>query len=303
MVSPAINPELQRVARFLPRSPISARSIRVLRLLQTATSKLQDRGGEVVQNGPWSVRIHRPTAAAASAPAILWIHGGGYVLGSAAQDDPLCKKYAEETGAIVASVEYRLAPEHPFPTPLEDCYAALLWLATQPGVDPDRIAIAGASAGGGLAAALALLARDRGEVKPVLQVLAYPMIDDRTAQRAGIDESGFRLWSNAANAFGWRSYTGHEPGSAQITGLAAPSRHEDLSGLAPAWLGVGTQDLFHDENLEYAGRLAAAGIACELHVTDGGYHAFDVVVPKAPVSRAFRDSQIAALKAAFAQAC
>lgn len=264
-------------------------------------TRVSARGGEMVHNGPWSVRIHRPVAPAASAPAVLWIHGGGYVIGSAAQDDPICKKYAEQTGAVVASVEYRLAPEHPFPTPLEDCYSALLWLAEQPGIDPDRIAIAGASAGGGLAAALALLARDRGEIKPVLQILAYPMIDDRTALRTGIDESGFRLWSNAANAFGWRSYTGYEPGSAQVSGLAAPSRHEDLSGLAPVWLGVGTQDLFHDEDLAYAERLMTAGIPCELHVTDGGYHAFDLAVPKAPVSRAFRDSQIAALKSAFAR--
>jgi acetyl esterase/lipase len=233
-------------------------------------------------------------------PGLLWIHGGGYVIGFAAQDDDLCKHYAEATGCVVASVEYRLAPEHPYPTPLEDCYTGLAWLAAQPFVDPDRIAIGGASAGGGLAAGLALLARDRDEIKPVLQLLAYPMIDDRTATRVGVDESGFRLWSNGSNAFGWRSYTGREPGSDQIDGLAAPSRNDNLSGLAPTWLGVGTQDLFHDEDLAYADRLKTAGVPCELHVSDGGYHAFDIVVPKASVSRKFRDSQIEALTNAFA---
>jgi acetyl esterase/lipase len=262
MVSPAINPELQRMARFLPRGPVNRRSIKVIRAIQNLTANRVSGSVERVQLGPISVRVHRPSTSGAAAgspgPALLWIHGGGYVIGTAAQDDPLCKKYAEAAGCVVAAVDYRLAPEHPYPTPLEDCYAALTWLAAQPFVDPARIAIGGASAGGGLAAALALLVRDRGEFHPVLQLLAYPMIDDRTVLRTGIDESGFRLWTNAANRFGWQSYTGREPGSDQIDGIAAPSRNENLTGLAPAWLGVGTQDLFHDEDLAYTDRLKAA---------------------------------------------
>ena len=126
------------------------------------------------------MRLHRPDGVSRPGPALLWIHGGGYVIGTAQQDDELCRRFARELGVTVAAVDYRLAPEHPYPAPLEDCYAALTWLAALPAVDPARVAIGGASAGGGLAAALALLARDRGEVTPTLQLLAYPMLDDRS---------------------------------------------------------------------------------------------------------------------------
>ena len=127
---------------------------------------------------------------------MLWIHGGGYVIGSAAQDDAVCRHLAHELGRLVAAVDYRLAPEHPFPVPLHDCHDALVWLANRGDVDADRVAIGGASAGGGLAAALALLARDRAEVRPAFQLLSYPMLDDRTALRTDIDERHFRLWNN-----------------------------------------------------------------------------------------------------------
>src|SRR5205807_9289399 len=125
------------------------------------------------------VRLHRPAAAGQPGPALLWIHGGGYVIGNAKQDDRMCRRFAREVGVTVAAVDYRLAPEHPYPAPLEDCYAALTWLAGLPAVDPSRVAIGGASAGGGVAAALALLARDRGEVTPSAPLLAYPMADGR----------------------------------------------------------------------------------------------------------------------------
>ena len=199
-------------------------------------------------------------------PALLWVHGGGYVLGTAAQDDSVCGHFAQSLGIVVAAVEYRLAPEHPFPVPLHDCYDALTWLARQPQVDPSRIAVGGASAGGGLAAALALLAHERGEVQLAFQLLAYPMLDDRTAARTDIAESNFRLWNNTSNRFGWQSYTGYPPGSVEVSGLAAPSRYDDLSGLPPAWIGVGTLDLFHDEDLAYESRLREAGVECELEI-------------------------------------
>ncbi|EUA43134.1 alpha/beta hydrolase fold family protein [Mycobacterium xenopi 3993] len=127
------------------------------------------------------VRLHRPAGVTEPGPALLWIHGGGYVLGTARQDDGVCRRFSRALGITVAAVDYRLAPEHPYPAPLEDCYSALTWLAGLPAVDPARVAIGGASAGGGLAAALALLARDRGEITPCLQMLAYPMLDDRSA--------------------------------------------------------------------------------------------------------------------------
>ena len=203
-------------------------------------------------------------ASANPAPALLWIHGGGYVMGTAKQDDRLCRRFARELGVTVAAVDYRLAPEHPYPAPLEDCYAALTWLAALPAVDPARVAIGGASAGGGLTAALALLARDRGEVTPTLQLLAYPMLDDRSA--SGPENPNYRLWSPKSNRFGWAAYLGNADPN-----IAVPARHEDLSGLPPAWIGVGTNDLFHDEDLAYAERLTAAGVPCQVEVVPGAF--------------------------------
>ena len=262
-------------------------------------ARARKRGVAVQTLGPTSVRVHQPTASDGPLPALLWVHGGGYVLGSAAQDDSVCGHFAQSLGIVVAAVEYRLAPEHPFPVPLHDCYAALTWLARQPQVDPARIAVGGASAGGGLAAALALLAHERGEVQLALQLLAYPMLDDRTAARTDIAEDNFRLWNNTSNRFGWQSYTGYPPGSVEVSGLAAPSRYDDLSGLPPAWIGVGTLDLFHDEDLAYESRLREIGVKCELKIVRGAFHGFDMVRPKAGVSQAFRFSQMAALAAAL----
>jgi acetyl esterase/lipase len=223
----------------------------------------------------------------------LWIHGGGYVIGTAQQDDELCRRFARVLGVTVAAVDYRLAPEHPYPAPLEDCYAALTWLAALPAVDPARIAIGGASAGGGLAAALALLARDRGEITPTLQVLAYPMLDDRSGSTP--ENPNYRLWGPKSNRFGWAAYLGNADPK-----VAVPARHEDLSGLPPAWIGVGTHDLFHDEDVAYAARLTAAGVPCQIETIPGAFHGFDLVVPKAGVSKAFFASQCASLRSALA---
>lgn len=246
------------------------------------------------------VRLFRPTGASSPGPALLWIHGGGYVIGHAAQDDELCRRFSRELGVTVASVNYRLAPEHPYPAALEDCYSALTWLAALPSVDPARIAIGGASAGGGLAAALALLARDRGEVPLAAQLLVYPMLDDRTVDRDGLDNPGLRLWNQSSNRFGWSAYLGNVSDADRI--LAVPARRADLSGLPPAWMGVGTLDLFHDEDLAYAERLTGAGVPCEVEVVDGAFHGFDGIVPKAQVSQSFFASQCAMLRQALAPA-
>jgi len=220
-------------------------------------------------------------------------------MGSAAQDDAVCRHFAEELGIGVAAVEYRLAPEHPYPVPLHDCYDALAWLVGQRYVDPTRVAVGGASAGAGLAAALALLAHERGDMPLAFQLLSYPMLDDRTANRTDIDESRLRLWNNKVNRFGWQSYTGHPPGSVDVAGLAAPARYGDLSGLPTAWIGVGTLDLFHEEDLAYASRLGQAGVKCELDVVTGAFHGFDSIRPKAGVSREFRTAQVRALRSAL----
>ncbi|WP_420714721.1 alpha/beta hydrolase [Mycobacterium sp. Aquia_213] len=277
-------------------------SPRTLRMIRTALA-LQDRrasgsAGDVevitLSSGA-GVRLFRPAGVTEPAPALLWIHGGGYVIGSAQMDDRLCRGFCRRLGITVASVEYRLAPEHPYPAPLEDCYSALTWLAGLPAVDRTRVAIGGASAGGGLAAALALLARDRGEVAPFFQVLAYPMLDDRSSETAA--NPNYRLWDTRSNQFGWTAYLGDADPA-----VAVPARRDDLGGLAPAWIGVGTHDLFHDEDLAYAERLRAAGVPCQVDVIPGAFHGFDMIAPKEQVSQRFFDSQCENLRTALAQA-
>jgi acetyl esterase/lipase len=293
------HPDLRRVARWLPRGGISERTLKPVRLLSGLQSRMPSRAAEVHPVAAASVRVHRPPPVGKPLPALLWIHGGGYVMGSAAQDDPVCRRFVQELGIIVVAVEYRLAPEHAFPVPLHDCHDALAWLAHLPEVDATRLAVGGASAGGGLAAALALLARERGEVEVAFQLLAYPMLDDRTASRVDDRGGSRRLWNAKANHFGWQSYLGQAPGQAGVGALAAPARSPDLHGLPSAWIGVGTLDLFYEEDVAYAERLDAAGVPCELDVVPGAFHGFDLVRPKAGVSQDFRASQIAALDAAL----
>jgi acetyl esterase/lipase len=287
------HPDLRRIARFAPSTLVSPRLLPLLRAL----TRLQRGGVKDVEvltlTSGAGVRLHRPASQDGPAPALLWIHGGGYVLGRAQQDDKLCRRFSDNLGITVASVEYRLAPEHPYPAALEDCYAVLKWLATLPAVDPARIAIGGASAGGGLAAALALLAHDRGEITPALQLLTYPMLDDRAVAQSAVARN-YRLWNERSNRFGWASYLGSADPA-----VAVPARRADLSGLPPAWIGVGTLDLFYEEDLDYAKRLKDAGVPCDVEVVPGAFHGFDQVVPGAGVSRTFFGSQCASLREAL----
>lgn len=214
-------------------------------------------------------------------PAILHMHGGGYVLGSAKIGLRSLQALAEDLDCVIITVDYRLAPETPFPGSLEDNYAGLKWLydnAADLGVDRERIAVMGESAGGGHAAMLAIAARDRGEVPLVLQALIYPMLDDRTGStRQVAPHVGTIGWTRAHNVFGWSSLLGVPAGSAQVPYGAVPSRVEKLAGLAPAFIAVGDLDLFVDEDVEYARRLKAAGVPTELHVTPGVPHGFDLL--------------------------
>lgn len=285
-----IHPELRRVARFVPRQVVYRWSLPLLRRLPSL--RRSPNSGVEVLTLPCGVgvRLHKPARVAGPAPALLWIHGGGYVIGNAAQDDDFCRALCRKLGIVVAAVDYRLAPEHPYPTPLEDCYRALTWLAGLPDVDEGRIGIGGASAGGGLAAALAFLARDRGEVRPLVQILSYPMLDDRTLDPE-LDDDGFRLWNTASNRIGWDSYL-----AGAVRESAVPARREDLAGLPPAWLGVGTLDLFHNEGLVYARRLQEAGVSCEVHEVSGAFHGFDRIAPKASISQSFFDSKCASMR-------
>ena len=289
------HPDLRRAARIIPKQMVTPLTVPFIRAAERMLWRRPPRHVEVLTLPSGAgVRLFRPQGATAPGPGLLWIHGGGYVIGRAAQDDTLCRRYATELGATVASVEYRLAPEHPYPAALEDCYSALQWLVRLPSIDPARVAIGGASAGGGLAAALALHTRDRREISLAAQLLVYPMLDDRTVGRT-FENPGHRLWNQSSNKFGWSAYLGGADPE-----VAVPARHTDLSGLPPAWLGVGTLDLFHDEDLAYAERLKAAGVPCEVEVVPGAFHGFDGVAPKAEVSRSFFRSQCALLRTAFA---
>ena len=237
-------------------------------------------------------------------PAILHIHGGGFVSGRARNMTAFCQQLSAEFDCVVANVDYRLSPETPYPGPVEDNYAALAWLhreAGRLGVDPDRIVVMGESAGGGHAAILAIHARDRGVVPIRHQILLYPMLDDRTGStRTPPAHVGGIGWNATANRFGWESFLGGAAGLARVPAGAAPARVADLSRLPPAFIGVGDIDLFVEENFDYARRLALAGVPTELVVVPGAFHAFDFVAPEARVSRDFTRAWKAALKAAFA---
>jgi acetyl esterase/lipase len=231
------------------------------------------------------VCVYSGTGAATGRGGILWIHGGGYMVGSGLMTDARLARWADELDAVVVSVEYRLAPEHPYPSGLDDCYAALAWMyghAAELGVDPARIGVVGPSAGGGLAAALALLARDRGELPLAFQLLIYPMIDDRNVTPSSRLDT--LVWTREANQVGWRAYLGDAAGG-DVPPYAAPARATDLAGLPPAFVSVGTLDVFRDEDIDYALRLLAAGVPTELHVYPGATHGFETLCPDAAVSR------------------
>lgn len=304
----AFHPDLA-VARFIPKTSYGPRSARMIRSINMrgAVSRPELEISELTVPGPdgvgeVSLRLYRPTAITSAAPALYWIHGGGLIIGQPEQDDRANIAFALELGITVAAVRYRLAPDHPSPAAIEDVYAGLLGLVANAhdlNIDVNRIAIGGASAGGGLAAALALLAHDRGEITPAFQLLVYPMLDDRTAVRSDIDTRNLRMWTQKSNHFGWSSYLGVEPGSPDVSPYSAPARREDLSGLPPAWIGVGTLDLFHDEDVDYARRLTESGVPTELFVVPGAFHGFDAVLRNASVSKEFLSRQIEALRQAL----
>jgi acetyl esterase/lipase len=235
-----------------------------------------ERTDHVVSDDPRVVvRVHRAKGAGDEPlPGIYSIHGGGYIVGSYEMDDARFDRWCPSMPCVGVSVEYRLAPETPYPGPIEDCYAGLRWMydhADELGVDRDTIGVAGISAGGGLAAALALVARDRGEVPLAFQLLECPMLDDRQATSSS-QLDGLPIWSRESNEFGWRSYLGDLYGADDVPAYAAPARATDLTGLPPALVIVGGADGFRDEDVDYALRLNQAGVPTELHVLPGGPH-------------------------------
>jgi acetyl esterase/lipase len=248
------------------------------------------------------VRSYHPVGLPPGAPGVLYVHGGGMIMGSVTADDGLAATLAVDVGAVVVSVEYGLAPENPGAGPVEDCYAALCWLAARAGdlgIAADRLAVFGASAGGGLACGLALLARDRNGPPLRQQTLAYPMLDDRntTASSHAITDLG--IWDRAANLEAWNLLLDGEDGGAGVSPYVAPARADDLTGLPPTYVDVGDLDLFLDEDLDLVRRLSAAGVPVELHVHPGAFHGFDQMAPGSGAARAARSTRAAALRRAL----
>ena len=248
-----------------------------------------------------AVVVHRPCDPSGLSGAILHIHGGGYIAGDASSMAPAHRIMAWALGCVIVSVDYRLAPETAAPGSVEDCYAALAWLMVEAdalGVDRTRIGVMGESAGGGLAAALALLARDRGEYEVAFQHLIYPMLDDRTCTTTDPNEfSGEYVWTPHSNHLGWSCLLGHEPGLADVSPYAAPARATDLAGLPPTYIAVGALDLFIDEDLDFARRLIRAGVPTELHVYQGVFHGFHFDPAAAATIKANGDSGAALARA------
>jgi acetyl esterase/lipase len=222
-------------------------------------------------------------------PAIYFIHGGGMMVGDRLTGIDLALDLVEQLDLVCVSVEYRLAPEHPHPTPVEDCYAGLAWLvehAVQLGVDAHRIVVCGVSAGGGLAAATVLLSRHRRGPELLGQVLVCPMLDDRNSAPSTQQFAQNEFWDRQSNATGWAALLGESAGGAMVSAHAAPARATEVDGLPPTFLDVGSAELFRDEGIDYASRLLAAGVDVELHVWQGGFHEFDALYPTAAISRA-----------------
>ncbi|MGY4651514.1 alpha/beta hydrolase [Mycobacterium sp. URHB0021] len=289
----AVPAELRNPLLPFTTYPMTHRTLPVIRLVYS----VPNRSGPDVRVteryvGVPTVRvlITTPVRRDSVAPAVLWIHGGGMTVGSPQFEAMGAGRLARELGAVVVSPAYRLAPENPFPAGLDDCMATLRWMrdhAVELGIDPDRIAVVGGSAGGGLAAAVAQRSHDEA-ISLRAQVLAYPMLDDRTALQDDHAGRGRFGWTPAANRFGWTAYLGREPRLSDAPEYAAPARRKDLAGLAPAWIGVGDLDLFYDEDVDYAEALKASGVPCQLVAVPGMYHGADTVAPKAPAMLDFR---------------
>ena len=250
-----------------------------------------------------ALTLYRPAGQSGALPCIYHVHGGGYVIGRVAMMEPMHRGLVEQLGCALVAVEYRAAPETPYPGPLDDCVAGLDWLfanAAAIGIDATRIGLLGESAGGGLAAGLALRMRDEGVYRLAFQHLVYPMLDDRTCTTADPHpNAGEFVWTPQANAFGWGAYLGREPGGADVPAHAAAARATDLAGLPPTFLSTGALDLFVEEDLDYARRLIRAGVPTELHVYPGAFHGFDIF-PGAAVSRQAVQDRLDALRRALA---
>lgn len=303
-----VAPELKEVLTIFPpiALPEGLEAARQAPVVQAPKSEQVRNTARIIEGGDkqdMPIKLYEPVKRdGTKLPAVLWIHGGGYVFGHPDSDDGLCQTFAEKADCVVVSVDYRLAPEHPFPAPIEDCYSALVWMsnvAEELNIDLARIAAAGLSAGGGLTAALALLARDRNGPKIAFQMPLYPMIDDRNCTPSSYEITDERaVWNRSNNLIAWRMYLG-EHVNGEISPYAAPSRAKNLSGLPPAYTCVGQLDPFRDETIEYAKRLAQAGVPVEFHLYPGGYHGFEILNPQSELGQRTANEYVQALKKAL----
>jgi acetyl esterase/lipase len=303
-----IDPELLDLLEALPTMEITTANLDAFRTMTPPPLPIDANEGALEVStrsvkGPQGaplvpLRIYRPLKISGVVGCIFHMHGGGFIAGESATLEPLHRQMSVELGCVLVSVDYRLAPETSFPGNIEDCYAALSWLfghAAELKVNSQRIGVMGESAGGGLAAALALLTRDRAEMSLAFQQLVYPMLDDRTGVAADLHPfTGEFVWTPSNNRFGWSSLLAGPPGAKGVSPYAAPARAEDLKRLPPTFISTGALDLFLEENIEYARRLLRAGVPTELHVYPGAFHGFDLH-PTATIARAARRDSMAAL--------
>jgi acetyl esterase len=310
----SFDPELAPIVEVLPLLDISDLAAARAQMLATrsqmpafeppATLDITNRSIPGPPGDPdVEVCVIRPRDNRTDRPAIVWIHGGGFVLGDVEGDMPLATGLAADTGAVVVSVEYRLAPEHPFPAPVEDCYAALKWTAEHAGelgLDPGRLAVGGLSAGGGLAAAVALLARDRGGPALCFQLLDIPEVDDRLSTPSRKQFTDTPLWHHPNAILSWEAYLGPDH-DGEVSPYAAPARATDLSGLPPAYVVTCEFDPLRDEGIEYAQRLVQAGVPTELHLFPGTFHGSSGAGAGTEISNRMAAERTEALRRAFAR--
>ncbi|MEV5832001.1 alpha/beta hydrolase [Nocardia sp. NPDC052112] len=259
----------------------------IVRIRRPKTMRVREFGIERADGTRLRVMVYAPLEPARGATGLLWLHGGGYFLGRPEQDVPIYRRLMAGTGCVVVAPDYRLSVDHPYPAALEDCYAALIWLcdnANRLGIRDDQIAVAGESAGGGLTAALTLLARDRGEVNIAFQMPIYPMIDDRVCTESALDNDA-PLLDAVTLVSAWKLYLRSLYGTQQVPAYAAPARSTDLRGLPPTFTYVGDLEPFRDETIAYVDRLRSSGVSVDFDIYPGCWHGFDRIVPAAEVSR------------------
>jgi acetyl esterase/lipase len=314
---PPLDPELAQVLAGFPAGidpGAHLRDMNVVRMMRSTIDLLGVMGGTLPTDervvaedrsipgvdlgAEIPVRIYTPRTTESPAPALVFFHGGAFVLGDRYTEELRCLRYAAEAGCVVVSVDYRLAPEHPFPAAVDDCYAGLEWTvshAAELDIDPDRVGVGGSSAGGALAAAVALMARDRSGPALAVQILNYPVIDDRMDTPSMRSFDATPLWTSGASADMWQHYLGDPDGRGEVSAYAAPGRATDLSSLPPAYVLTAELDPLRDEGIDYARRLMEAAVPTELHTVAGACHGFDIIAAGGTLGQRAIEEQVRAL--------